>query len=203
MKNINLNNIKLEDIKLDILQKKYGNIINRIKEDKSFIKRIIICISVIIIILVITSLVNNYQQIGIQEATTKQSEYKEIETFLTKYNNEAENYKTNVGKVSGQIIEFKDVDKANIIVTELATSNNLTVNTNNKKEKTNNIANNIFTQDVDVDVTGHYSDIIKFLNELENEKFFVSISAVSITNSKENQELNTAKISYQIFFVKS
>ena len=41
MKNINLKNlkdIKLEDIKLDYLQDKYGNIFNKVRNDKSFIK---------------------------------------------------------------------------------------------------------------------------------------------------------------------
>lgn len=202
-KNLKLNEINMEDINLDALQDKYGGVISKFKDDKPFFKKVAILVVAIIVVLVGHNFINNYQEVIINETNTKQSEYKEIESFLTKYNNEVDGYKKDVSKVSGQIIEFKDIDKANVIVTELANNNNLTVNTNNKKEKTTNVANNIFTQEIDMAVTGQYADIIKFLNTLENEKFFVSIDSVSIANGKDNSGMNTAKISYQIFFVKS
>lgn len=204
MKNLDFKNIDFKKFNFNKIGTNYSNVFEKIKKDKPFQKKLAALIVAILVMFFGTNLINSYQQSTIKEASSKQSEYQEIEKFLTTYNNDAEDYKEKISQVNGQIIEFKDIDKASILISELATNNNLIIASNNKKEKTVNIGNNIFAQEVEMTVTGEYGNILNFLNKLENGSFFISIKSLSIDTGKNTTNNNiTAKISYQIFFVKA
>lgn len=204
MKKFDFKNIDLKNLNFSKLGTNYSSVLDKIKNDKPFQKKLAVFTVAIIVMFFGTNLINSYQQSTIKEASSKQSEYQEIEKFLTTYNNNAEDYKEKIAQVNGQIIEFKDIDKAGILISELATNNNLIIASNNKKEKTANIGNNIFAQEVDMNVTGEYGNILNFINKLENGSFFISINSLAIDAGKDATNNNiTAKISYQIFFVKA
>lgn len=196
MKNFDMNNI----------QQELSSFTEKVKQDKPYIKKIVIMAGAMVLLLGGTFAIGQYQAGAIQIASSKQEEYQNIQNFMTKYNKEASEYQSDIKKVSTKVVQQRDLDKASQIISKLAETNALTVSDNKKNEKVETVGNGIFAQSVTMTVSGEYGNIINFLNEMENSTFFVSTSTLNISANKpeKNKGENTvnAKIEYKIFFVK-
>lgn len=196
MKNFDMNDI----------QQELSSFTEKVKQDKPYIKKIVIMAGAMVLLLGGTFAIGQYQAGAIQIASSKQEEYRNIQNFMTKYNKEASEYQSDIKKVSTKVVQQKDLDKASQIISKLAETNALTVSDNKKNEKVETVGNGIFAQSVTMTVSGEYGNIINFLNEMENSTFFVSTSTLNISANKpeKNKGENTVntKIEYKIFFVK-
>ena len=196
MKNFDMNDI----------QQELSSFTEKVKQDKPYIKKIVIMAGAMVLLLGGTFAIGQYQAGAIQIASSKQEEYRNIQQFMTKYNKEASEYQSDIKKVSTKVVQQRDLDKASQIISKLAETNALTVSDNKKNEKVETVGNGIFAQSVTMTVSGEYGNIINFLNEMENSTFFVSTSTLNISANKpeKNKGENTvnAKIEYKIFFVK-
>lgn len=196
MKNFDMNDI----------QQELSSFTEKVKQDKPYIKKIVIMAGAMVLLLGGTFAIGQYQAGAIQIASSKQEEYRNIQNFMTKYNKEASEYQSDIKKVSTKVVQQKDLDKASQIISKLAETNALTVSDNKKNEKVETVGNGIFAQSITMTVSGEYGNIINFLNEMENSTFFVSTSTLNISANKpeKNKGENTVntKIEYKIFFVK-
>lgn len=203
MKNIN---IDLKDINFNEIKNEISDFLEKIQEDSVYKKKMIILILSSIIVLLLTYGINNYQKGTIETLTSRQTEYNEINSFLKTYNNNAINYKEDLSQIKSRILDEKDIDKANILIAKMAENHNLKIENNKKNEKQENIGANIYAQTTDLNVTGSYDDIIKFVNDIENNDFFISVETFSTNKASEMKNINNAigvKISYKVFFSKN
>ena len=199
----NLDEINLSSINMDELNEKFSHFVDKIKQDAPFQKKVGICSLLIIAFLVGTNLINGFQQGKIEEASSKQSEFETIQSFLKEHNNRAEEYKNSIAQVHGKLIEQSEIDKANMVVAKLAEADGLTLTSNKKAQKADNVGNNIHAQTTSLTVEGTYNNIIKFVNDIENEDFFASITNLSIngkTAKKETPDIISAKVDYRVFY---
>ena len=206
MKNIDFKNLNLDSlssIDMGKLNETFSHFVDKVKQDTIFQKKAGISALIIVGCLIGTNLINDFQQVKIEEASSKQSEYEEIQDFLKKYKNSAEEYKSSIAQVKGKLIEQEELDKANMIVSKLAEADGLTVTSNKKAPKADNIGNNIHAQTTTLTVEGNYNNIIKFVNDVENEEFFSAVTTLSInakTTKKEAPDVISAKVDYRIFY---
>ena len=206
MKNIDFKNLNLDSlssIDMGKLNETFSHFVDKVKQDTIFQKKAGISALIIVGCLIGTNLINDFQQVKIEEASSKQSEYEEIQDFLKKYKNSAEEYKSSIAQVKGKLIEQEELDKANMIVSKLAEADGLTVTSNKKSPKADNIGNNIHAQTTTLTVEGNYNNIIKFVNDVENEEFFSAVTTLSInakTTKKEAPDVISAKVDYRIFY---
>ena len=206
MKNIDFKNLNLDSlssIDMGSLNETFSHFVDKIKQDTPFQKKVGISALIIVGCLLGTNLINDYQQVKIEEASSKQSEYEEIQSFMKKHKNNADEYKNSIAQVKGKLIEQDEIDKANLIVAKLAEADGVTITSNKKSPKTDNIGNNIHAQTTSLMVEGNYQSILKFINDVENEDFFSAITTLSINaknTKKETPDIISAKVDYQIFY---
>ena len=201
LKNFNLDS--LSSIDTGKFNETFSHFADKLKQDIVFQKKAGISALIIVGCLLGTNLINDFQQVKIEEASSKQSEYEEIQDFLKKYKNSADDYKNTIAQVKGKLIEQDEMDKANMIVSKLAEADGLTVTSNKKAPKVDNIGNNIHAQTTTLMVEGTYNNIIKFVNDIENEEFFSSVITLSINGKnakKETPDVISAKVDYRIFY---
>lgn len=197
---------KIESADSDSLKESVSSFLEKIKVDNSFQKKSGICLAIIATLLIGTHLVDAYQQQTIKVATEKQAKYEEIQNYLKKHNNDAMEYKDDLSQIKGKILDEMEVEKANAVIIKLAETNGISVSNNKKGTKAENIGNNIFSQKASIELTGDYGNILKFVNALENESFFTACETFSLTSDKANEEnpnIVSAKIDYDVFFVKN
>lgn len=203
LKNFNLDDFNLSSMDMDEINEKFSHFVDKIKQDVPFQKKVGICSVLIFAFIVGTNLINDFQQGKIEEASSKQSEFEEIQSYLKKHNNSAEEYKNTIAQVHGKLIEQSELDKANMIIAKLAEADGLSVTSNKKSQKADNVGNNIHAQATTLTVEGTYNNIIKFVNDVENEEFFTSFISLSIngkTAKKESPDIISAKVDYRIFY---
>lgn len=203
MKKLDLNKFNLSSLNMEELNEKFSHFADKIKQDAPFQKKVGICSLLIVAFLVGTNLINDFQQGKIEEVSSKQSEFETIQSFLKEHNNRAEEYKNSIAKVHGKLIEQNEIDKANMVIIKLAEANGLTITSNKKAQKADNVGNNIHAQSTVLTVEGTYGNIVKFINDIENEEFFASITNLSIngkTTKKETPDIISAKVDYRIFY---
>ena len=203
MKKLDLNKFNLSSLNMEELNEKFSHFADKIKQDAPFQKKVGICSLLIVAFLVGTNLINDFQQGKIEEVSSKQSEFETIQSFLKEHNNRAEEYKKSIAKVHGKLIEQNEIDKANMVIIKLAEANGLTITSNKKAQKADNVGNNIHAQSTVLTVEGTYGNIVKFINDIENEEFFASITNLSIngkTTKKETPDIISAKVDYRIFY---
>ena len=199
----NLNEVNLSSLNMKEINEKFSHFADKIKQDAPFQKKIGICSLLIIAFLVGANLINDFQQGKIEEASSKQSEYETIQSFLKGHNNRAEEYKNSIAQVHGKLIEQNEIDKADMVIAKLAEADGLTITSNKKAQKADNVGNNIYAQSTALTVEGTYGNIVKFVNDIENEEFFASITNLSIdgkTAKKETPDIISAKVDYRIFY---
>ena len=203
MKKLDLTKFNLSSLNMEELNEKFSHFADKIKQDAPFQKKVGICSLLIVAFLVGTNLINDFQQGKIEEVSSKQSEFETIQSFLKEYNNRAEEYKNSIAKVHGKLIEQNEIDKANMVIVKLAEADGLTITNNKKAQKADNVGNNIHAQSTVLTVEGTYGNIVKFINDIENEEFFASITNLSIngkTTKKETPDIISAKVDYRIFY---
>ena len=202
------NNImeSMKNVDLTSLQESASLFFEKIKTDSKFQKKGGICLAIIVGLLAGTHFVDAYQQGTIKSVSEKQAKYEEIQKYLEKHNNSAMDYKEDVSKINGKILNESEVDKANAVISKLAETNGVTITNNKKTAKSENIGNNIFTQKTSLEVTGEYGNILNFINAMENESFFASCETLSLGSAARNEAKTpntvSAKLDYKIFFVK-
>ena len=203
MKKLDLNKFNLSSLNMEELNEKFSHFADKIKQDAPFQKKVEICSLLIVAFLVGTNLINDFQQGKIEEVSSKQSEFETIQSFFFLFNNRAEEYKNSIAKVHGKLIEQNEIDKADMVIIKLAEANGLTITSNKKAQKADNVGNNIHAQSTVLTVEGTYGNIVKFINDIENEEFFASITNLSIngkTTKKETPDIISAKVDYRIFY---
>lgn len=199
MKNINFS---LSDFNYAELNETFQKFVDKAKEDNKFIRKVSILGIVSVVIFVVTFIVNDYQQGNIRDATNRQGEYQVIEDFLAKNQTEVIEYNKTVESIKTEILHEEDIDKAHAMVGMLAESNNILVEDSKKNEAPLNIGNGIMGSATEMNVKGTYINLMKFLDALENESFFISVDNVSLATDRSSSEL-TSKINYTIFFIPS
>ena len=203
MKKLDLTKFNLSSLNMEELNEKFSHFADKSKQDAPFQKKVGICSLLIVTFLVGTNLINDFHQGKIEEVSSKQSEFETIQSFLKEHNNRAEEYKNSIAKVHGKLIEQNEIDKADMVIIKLAEANGLTITSNKKAQKADNVGNNIHAQSTVLTVEGTYGNIVKFINDIENEEFFASITNLSIngkTTKKETPDIISAKVDYRIFY---
>lgn len=194
---------KLNNIDMDALKDMCARYVDKLKEDRKFQKQFLGMFAVSMVLLIGTSVVTNLFADKISEVANKQNQYKEISTFMEKYQKDASNYQNEVKQVTAKVLDSEEVDKAHLVVSKLAENNNVLITNTSKNSKTTNVNNNIFASGATITVSGTYGNVENFLYAIENENFFMSVDSVSISPDKKDAAQVEAKIDYKVFFAKS
>lgn len=194
---------KLNNIDMDALKDMCARYVDKLKEDRKFQKQFLGMFAVSMVLLIGTSVVTNLFADKISEVANKQNQYKEISTFMEKYQKDASNYQNEVKQVTAKVLDSEEVDKAHLVVSKLAENNNVLITNTSKNSKTTNVDNNIFASGATITVSGTYGNVENFLYAIENENFFMSVDSVSISPDKKDAAQVEAKIDYKVFFAKS
>ena len=194
---------KLNNIDMDTLKDMCAGYVDKLKEDRKFQKQFLGMFAVSMVLLIGTSVTTNLSADKISEVANKQNQYKEISTFMEKYQKDASNYQNEVKQVTAKVLDSEEVDKAHLVVSKLAENNNVLITNTSKNSKTTNVDNNIFASGATITVSGTYGNVENFLYAIENENFFISVDSVSISPDKKNASQVEAKIDYKVFFAKA
>ena len=204
---------KLNQLSVEEAQERIGFLVDKFKEDKDSLKKIGFCLAAAIVLTFGSKGINNYFKTSLAATIEKRDEYKNIQDFLDVYQNDAQEYKKEISKVSGKILEESSIDKSITFVQKLAESHGVKVTNSQRAEKAKSIGKEIHTQTVNLSLIGPYTGIIQMLNELENAGFFVSIDTITLkqvaqTNGSQAQGKPTdsdeksveARLSYTLFY---
>lgn len=194
---------KLNNIDMDTLKDMCAGYVDKLKEDRKFQKQFLGMFAVSMVLLIGTSVTTNLFADKISEVANKQNQYKEISTFMEKYQKDASNYQNEVKQVTAKVLDSEEVDKAHLVVSKLAENNNVLITNTSKNSKTTNVDNNIFVSGATITVSGTYGNVENFLYAIENENFFISVDSVSISPDKKDAAQVEAKIDYKVFFAKA
>lgn len=174
------------------------------KEDLSKIKKMGAFCLVALALFFFGGRANAYLQSSIQSTIEKRDGYKSVQTFIDTYQRDAENYKTEISKIKGSLIDEDSVEKVSVFVQKTAESNGVTVSSSTRSSSAKKLNNGISGLPMNIQMTGTYSAIIKTLTEIEDASVFINIERATIKPQKTNGASDdvTADLEYLIFFDK-
>ena len=173
-------------------------VIELIKYDKKFQKKLSIYLGVICCLVLANSVVGNMQEKRIDEAETKKNETQSMSNFLKTFAQQEINYKKDISQVQTKITTEKEIDQANAIISKLAENNHIKVNNSKKDDKNTQLSEDISARSFELNITGNYSDTMTFVSAVEQVPFFVSIDQVNLLPQKNN-DIITTRLVYKIY----
>ena len=193
----------------DQINQKFTLFVDYLKLDMPTLKKMGICVVAAVALGMAGKIANSHLQTSVTAAIEKRDEYRNIQNFLETYQRDAKAYKDEINKVRGKILDEGSIDKSNVFVQKLAESNNVTIVTSQRTERTKKIGNGVSAQQIKLSVEGQYSSILKMISEMENASFFIGIEAVDMhevrgdaKGQKGADMLVDARIEYLVFFEK-
>lgn len=175
---------------------------NFMKEDMPRVKKIGIFIGISVICIFIGGQAETFFKSSIKTTIEKRDGYKNIQIFLDTYQRDAKNYKDEISKLKGKLLDEASVEKSALFVQKTADSNGVTIVSSNRTSKTKKVGSGVEAQTMDLSLSGTYSSIIKMLNEMEEASFFLNIEKVAFkpNQGQSNPNEMTADIEYSVFF---